>query len=112
MYDGPKPKKIDWDELFRWLEAGYLPSDFAPMVGLSVGRISKRATADLDADRLARWRELCQRNKLAIAWPNPIQCGTVAGYQKHVRDRTPKCRPCKDARTAETKRQRERKRAT
>ena len=28
---------------------------------------------------------------------SPVRCGTAAGYQRHLRNRTPTCRPCKDA---------------
>jgi 5-methylcytosine-specific restriction endonuclease McrA len=30
-------------------------------------------------------------------------CGTQSGYQKHLRNRTPTCRPCKDANTKKRK---------
>jgi len=37
----------------------------------------------------------------------PTICGTRSGYQKHVRDRTEKCRPCRDAHAANGRNYRE-----
>lgn len=31
--------------------------------------------------------------------PEPAKCGTRSGYQKHLREKTPSCQPCRQANT-------------
>lgn len=67
-----------------------------------------RTAADARGERFGVWGGLDVESAYRERYRQAIgraraECGTPGGYKRHVRERTPQCEPCKEARRQEAK---------
>lgn len=90
---GKPYRRIDWDEILKWLEMGYPIQDLAGLVGLGVRRLGTRARLELDEERHNRWKYLVRHNMHVEKAP----CGTPTAYARHLYLKEPLDDACREA---------------